>query len=528
MCPYRGRPNLRLEQAKESLLNTQEQGCQLAKKWAEGDPSVTTSLPLCTLVVEIVDRGEQVTAILHRPPETMESLSLRTLYDYVEFCTPTSKSCVILLRTNHPFRGIFKRERHCHWSPPRAPADLVLGFRILPPLASRRPFVRLPQELLHMIFNEAKLVSENWRKLMLSLALVCRAWSRPALDIMYEDFGSNHDVMCNIFPYAPRLAKTLQDYPALGKKIRLFCTDTLHSKVDRENEEYYLGDAIAILTILQAAKNITELRSFGTHQLLAQDFVHTLCSFSNVREFVSIGNSKFQPAFVYIPNIGDILRSISHWPLVYKLTLWDIPSAIALDDLPTSTCTITCVSLCSISLDLSQFRLLTTSWKSALREARISDISGLTNEDIRMWLSEVGPTLEIICFDSTEVRNHRSINEEYAVDAMLPIMSNLVILDLKGDIASHLVLERFVPASDAIPGRQYKLWMLKVPGLIVNSDRFLNALNTTAWTEINETGLLRGELLEEARRIATRRNICFTKGMTRDEYLYHRCVTMAK
>ena len=510
VCPYRGRPNLRLEQAKESHLDAQERGCQLAKKWAEGDPSVTASLPLCTLVVEIVDRGEQVTPILHRPPETMESQSLRKLYDYVEFCTPTSKSCVILLRTNHPFRGIFKREkRSCLVSPP--PADLVLGFRILPPFVSRRPFVRLPQELLHMIFNEAKLVSENWRKLMLSLALVCRAWSRPALDIMYEDFGNSHDVMCNVFPYAPRLAKTLQHYPALGKKIRRFCTDTFlcNCKVGRENEEYYLGEAIALLTILQAAMNITELRSGGTHQLLTQDFVHTLCSFSNIKELISIGNTKFEPAFVYILNIGDILRFLSHWPLVCRLTLWDIPSAIALDDLPTSTCTITFVSLRLLSLDLSQLRLLTTSWKSALREARISDISGLTNEDIRMWLSEVGPTLEILRIDS-RVRNHRSVHEEYAVDAMLPIMKNLVFLDISGNVASHLVLERFAPASNAIPGRRYKLQIHVIPGLTTR--RLLKALKTTAWTEIHEPVLLwnRGKMIEKAWKIAARRNICIT------------------
>ena len=100
---------------------------------------------------------------------------------------------------------------------------------------------------------------------------------------------------------------------------------------------------------------------------------------------------------------------------------------------------------------------------------------------IFVWLSEAGPTLKILRFDSTRVRNHRSINEEYAVDTMLPIMSNLFFLDLKGDIASHLVLERFVPASDAIPGRQYKLLLRYMRG--VNPDRFLNTLNTTAWTD---------------------------------------------
>ena len=56
---HHGGPDVRLEQAKQSQLEAQEHRCKLAKKWAEGDLHITTSLPFCTLVVEIMgERGE--------------------------------------------------------------------------------------------------------------------------------------------------------------------------------------------------------------------------------------------------------------------------------------------------------------------------------------------------------------------------------------------------------------------------------------------------------------------------------------
>ena len=177
-------------------------------------------------MIEIVGRRGRVTPILHRPPDTMESQSLRKLYDYVEFCTPTSKVCVLFLRTNQPFGGITKNGTQYYWS--RSLTCLVLGLRILPLPTSRRPFVHLPEELLYVIFNEAKSVSENWRKPLFSLALVCRAWSRPALDTMYKDFGPNRNaIRCDVLPYASRLAKTLEYPPALGGKIRVLNTSTI-------------------------------------------------------------------------------------------------------------------------------------------------------------------------------------------------------------------------------------------------------------------------------------------------------------
>lgn len=88
---------------------------------------------------------------------------------------------------------------------------------------------------------------------------------------------------------------------------------------------------------------------------------------------------------------------------------------------------------------MSQLRLLITSSKSALQIVHIEHISGLSNEGLRTWLAEVGPTLQ--CLGITSVPLSRQPDaEEYAVDAVLPTSMNLCFLDLVGDLASVALL----------------------------------------------------------------------------------------
>ena len=165
-------------------------------------------------------------------------------------------------------------------------------------------------------------------------------------------------------------------------------------------------------------------------------------------------------------------------------------------------------------MELPQLCSLTTSWRSALQVATLQHISGLTNEDIRVWLSEVGSTLTALSIEFSPLRR-KSNNEPYAVDVAMPTMVNLRELVLEGDIVSELALMRYVVPNLEQPEllwtRRYgfALSIENAPG--VSPHGFLAALKTTAWTSISmRTHVLREEnkeLSREAQMIAKTRNI---------------------
>ena len=491
------------------MLGAQEQGCRLAKQWGKGDLCAATHLPLCTLAFEIVGSRnvwDEVDLKLHPPQVTGPQLQ-RTLFDYVELCTPDSRSCVLFLMINHTFRTRYTIHKAALLNISQIPMrTLSHGVRILPPSASRHPYIHLPTELLHLIFKEVvgDAHSGSWRGALISIALVCRCW-RSALDHLYTNFtpynaGRNP-------PDILRLARTIELKPKLGTKIR--CFDTTHfRRVNGRHEAAYLDSARAIITILQNATLITDLRIFDTHRTLARDFVRALCSSSqtksfliNRRDLVLAGTEEY----VYTLNVGDILQCMSHWPHFHTLHLYAFSPTTESNDLPALACSIESVVLQHGSLNLPQLRLLTTSWRSTLKVATLQYVSGLSNADLRTWLVEVGPTLTTLGIQYSHLS--RRSNDEYAVDAMLPRMINLHHLTLEGDIASELVLSRYIPHESVQRSKSIRaLTIYNAPG--VNAHGLVSALRTTNWSQIS--GILPEENTEwkgELQTIARDRNI---------------------
>ena len=190
--PYQRARIVELDNIIPNIVVTQQKGCRSTKEGDEGGPCATAvTLPLCTLVFEVVDQSDttmdKIGLILH-PPQSTEPQSLRTLYDYVELCTPPSRSCILFLAINHSFSGVIKEvpTRLISLHPPMG--ALVHGVKILPPSTSRKSFDQAPSELLHIIFSQIEHDRSiyNWRGAMISFAQVCRMWSL-ALDHLWED-----------------------------------------------------------------------------------------------------------------------------------------------------------------------------------------------------------------------------------------------------------------------------------------------------------------------------------------------------
>lgn len=507
---------LRNSRGTSDIVEAQEKGFRLAKEWAKGD--ATATLPLSTLIFEITDASnstwKKADLLLHPPQATEQTQSLRILYDYVELCTPTSRSCIRLLRTNHTFRGSLKRDNPSGLACvlPAPMGILAHGISILPPSTSRKPFIHLPSELLHMIFrNVARDTSQcSWRAALVFFALVCRTW-RPALDHLFENFGRYNAGRKP--PDVLRLGRTLELNSELGRRIKAF--DPSHFRVVPTSESSYLDIAKAIVTILQSASMVTDLCIVDTHRSLAEGFVRALCSSSDVRTFWinRSGFSTTDPDYIYTLSVSDILQCMSHWPRIHQLWIYGFSSTPTIEDLPEVTCSIKSVSLHRGSLKLPQLRSLTTSTKSALQIASLQYISGLTNRDLYTWLTEVGPTLTHLTIQFSTI-SRQSDDEEYAVDVVLPTMTTLIHLDLEGDITSELVLMRYSPDQSSQSSKSWRRWgSLRIdnaPGMSAHG--FVRALKTTEWSQISVANLVlreeNREVKEEAKKIARERKIC--------------------
>lgn len=88
-----------------------------------------------------------------------------------------------------------------------------------------------------------------------------------------------------------------------------------------------------------------------------------------------------------------------------------------------------------------QLRLLTSSSHSSLTSVSLSDLVGLTNIGFREWLDEVGSSLRFLDLRDCVVK--RLDEEERALDTIMPKMTSLRYLYIRGDVASALTIERY-------------------------------------------------------------------------------------
>jgi len=155
----------------------------------------------------------------------------------------------------------------------------------------------------------------------------------------------------------------------------------------------------------------------------------------------------------------------------------------------------------------TQLRTLTASSLSTLREVHLERISGLTNDGLRAWLIEAGPSLTTFVLEASTVAR-RTDNEEYALDAMIASMVNLEGLRLDGDVATELVvLRRERKIKDHL--RNDYVTLENMSGL--NEHGLINALRYTGWGRVETHDLFRGNLPleEEGKKIAEERKFAF-------------------
>lgn len=128
-------------------------------------------------------------------------------------------------------------------------------------------------------------------------------------------------------------------------------------------------------------------------------------------------------------------------------------------------------------------------------------IAGISNTDLREWLSEIGSSLEELRItDSTFTRHH---DEEHAVDATMSKMSALRIARFSGDnVVSTLTIERKVMHSG---NGGCHITIYDAPSL--NPLGLVRALGCTGFTGVICGSILSPSQRKEALEIASRRGI---------------------
>jgi hypothetical protein len=289
------------------------------------------TLPYCSLIYEIVDKTDAnyYCADLILRPSMRADVPMRTLYEYIEPCTPSSKSLVLYLYSSHSFREVLRPDNKIRLmcSLPASYGMRAHGVRILPPSNTRPLFRNPPTEVLSQIFGHAvedKLYT-RWRTTLVAFAKVCREWM-PALDHLFKDFG-DYSGGSNP-PDITAVAKALQANPALGYAIRTFSPRHFRKEEDEElgdkTEASYLTSSEAIVQILQTARFATAVEVPATHKALIDNLVEALCVSGDVQVFVNGG---------YIPataiggyrcslTLVDIFRCMTSWPRLSELKLY--------------------------------------------------------------------------------------------------------------------------------------------------------------------------------------------------------------
>lgn len=464
--------------------------------------------PLCTVAFEIVQISDYMIIdntirIALLPLKLAPSEQQRIIYERVYPCTPTRHCFMAILNSSQPF-GF----RGPNLLPPRAPdyflpsgsrAILVEhSIRIMPISVPRSLFRPLPCRVLrHIVQYAFERKKQGWRKDLLAIGLVCKGWSH-VLGLFFQGLPSA--VFTEHYsdpPNAIAVSRSLEMRPDRAELIQHFNPRAFISS-NAEDEEVWKRSE-ALVAILQQATSLKEVHLCDihtSHVSAARDALsqlhemkkfyadRSMLLYRNVGGFTmldlqrAISNSKdlriFRAASWHRGDDTELVSSsqilsLSYLPVRRSISLHAV-------QLPPLTRKLESLELFQGNINGPQFLHFAT---PRLRTLRLYAVTGLVNSDLLSFLSQVAPILETLIIESTTILRN-SKDEEYAIDAAMPLMTNLVSLTISGDLGSVLVLTR-KPATPQGSLRRAVLIFLGVSANVLGMDSIIMAAGVTLW-----------------------------------------------
>ncbi|KAG5351757.1 hypothetical protein C0989_005012 [Termitomyces sp. Mn162] len=473
-------------------------------------------LPILTIPFEVVlDRRDSLyRAELQPQLFYTESKYLRIAYD--KTFSAELGSVVNLFETNVSFRHYYDSDP---WVPvycdtPRGIP--VYSARILPIV--RGPSLQvLPPSILQSIANAA--IGIGWRSDLLSFGLVCKAWSCMLDTFFTKHTGSSPLAVVRSLELKPERA-------LLMKHFHLF-NDGEFPRSD--NEEQFIVKCRAVLTILSCAAAIRSIHLPSIHASFREEFVNILLHLKDVEKCTIDDDNSHMGKNVKF-NMGEVQQFVGRWPKLRKLDIaflttvsnrWDFILLSFLitrnlfiswtfrgcDEVPELQCKIENLRL-RVSGPTGRGFIRFTSYQ--LQNVELRGLNGPLNQDLKAFLSVAAPSLKSLAIQSCPFCR-QSIDEDYAIDAVMPQLCSLEELLVSGDLLSAQSIVMKGPGKSSSSLSNFSA--MEAPALYLKD--LADALESSGWKAVKIYALHvlmdKSDLLmrQEAAEVATRRNIAF-------------------
>ncbi|KAG6887355.1 hypothetical protein C0992_012658 [Termitomyces sp. T32_za158] len=466
--------------------------------------------PILTIAFEvIIDRmGDWFQATLRpRPFDTSKCLCIAY---YRTFFTELG-SFVNYFETNVSFRNYYNNDLtvpHAIFRLRETPRGIpAYNVRILP-VARVRVLPVLPPSILRSIANAAiEHEFRGWRSRLLSLGLVCKAWS-CMLDTFFTVLTRN---TCNGHQPSPlAVARSLEMRPERGLLMNCFRLEDYSGLIRGiDNEEKFIARCCAVLTILSYATAIKNIHLPGIHASLRKEFVRILLHLENV-ERCTIYNHNSHMGKVVEFDMGEIQQFIAKWTKLQRLDIafrTTVSNRDFDDEVPELQCNIENLKLRESHLTGRQFVRFTS---HRLQKVELERLNGPLNRDLKSFLLVAAPSLVSLTIRSCPFRR-QSMNEDYAIDLVMPQLCSLEELCISGDL---LTVQSIAMKGKGKRSSATTVFVATLAPALYLED-LADALETTGWKAVTIKtlpGLMDEDDLfmkQEATEVATRRNIAF-------------------
>ncbi|KAG6815257.1 hypothetical protein H0H93_010439, partial [Arthromyces matolae] len=237
----------------------------------------------CSVIHEL-DYDEPLASLA---PRTSDTFARRIAYDETFF--PDSGSILKIFESNLCFRipniplpspsqTTFRLHYPCEGLP-------TFSSRILPVARnSGSKFDRLPRSVLWSIAEAATDTHiKGWRSDLLSIGLVCKAWS-GVLDAFFAILTGESPYVRVDPPNPLAVARSLEMRPERGLFLQCFhLEDYLNLAKGIDNDEQFITRCRAVLSILSCATAITDIHLPGIHVSLRKEFQNILSGLVNIQ-----------------------------------------------------------------------------------------------------------------------------------------------------------------------------------------------------------------------------------------------------